>query len=35
MKGKSPFSKGELASGKKIYPSKRVDVFTLGGESGE
>ena len=33
LKGESPFSKGEWASGKKIHPSKRVNVFTLEGES--
>ncbi len=29
----SPFSKGEWASGKKIHLSKRVNLFTLEGES--
>jgi hypothetical protein len=33
FKGESPFSKGEWISQKKIHPSKRVNAFTLEGES--
>jgi hypothetical protein len=33
FKGESPFSKGEWISQKKMHPSKRVNTFTLEGES--